>query len=344
MAELAFCFGTSHGPMLNTQPEEWGQRARADRVNPALAFRGSQYSFDELLELRAPGFAKECTPVVWERRHRACRAAIDTLSSRVWAARLDVLIVLSSDHKETFDDRLLAPFTVYWGDTVQHEPFTQEALDAMPPGLAIAEVANAPSVSTIRSCHPELALHIVRQAGEAGFDPAASRQLPDGKYHDYGIPHGWGFIYQQILGGSGTIPFVPLFVNTFWEPNPPSAKRCYDFGRTLGAAVDSFPSDIRVGIAASGGLSHFVVDEELDHQFLQALIDDDRDYLASLSAPVLSSGTSELRNWIAVAGAVAASRCALRAEIVDYQPCYRSEAGTGNAMGFVAWEPRPDQT
>jgi len=24
-------------------------------------------------------------------------------------------------------------------------------------------------------------------------------------------------------------------------------------------------------------------------------------------------------------------------ELVDYQPCYRSEAGTGNAMGFVTW-------
>jgi 3-O-methylgallate 3,4-dioxygenase len=23
---------------------------------------------------------------------------------------------------------------------------------------------------------------------------------------------------------------------------------------------------------------------------------------------------------------------------VDYVPCYRSEAGTGNAMGFVYWE------
>jgi 3-O-methylgallate 3,4-dioxygenase len=46
-------------------------------------------------------------------------------------------------------------------------------------------------------------------------------------------------------------------------------------------------------------------------------------------------GTSELRSWI-VAG-TAARLAGLAGELVDYQPCYRSEAGTGNAMGFVTW-------
>ena len=75
-----------------------------------------------------------------------------------------------------------------------------------------------------RKCHPELALHIIEQTAAAGFDPAASLTLPPGRYDDHGIPHGWGFVYQQILGGGGDIPFVPLFINTFWEPNPPSAR------------------------------------------------------------------------------------------------------------------------
>jgi len=33
----------------------------------------------------------------------------------------------------------------------------------------------------------------------------------------------------------------------------------------------------------------------------------------------------------------AARLAGLAGELVDYQPCYRSEAGTGNAMGFVTW-------
>ena len=50
----------------------------------------------------------------------------------------------------------------------------------------------------------------------------------------------------------------------------------------------------------------------------------------------MRSGTSELRNWITVAGI--AEQAGLVVDTVDYQPCYRTEAGTGNAMGFVTWK------
>jgi hypothetical protein len=29
----------------------------------------------------------------------------------------------------------------------------------------------------------------------------------------------------------------------------------------------------------------------------------------------------------------------LAAQVIDYLPCYRSEAGTGCAMAFMAWRP-----
>jgi 3-O-methylgallate 3,4-dioxygenase len=48
------------------------------------------------------------------------------------------------------------------------------------------------------------------------------------------------------------------------------------------------------------------------------------------------SGTSETKNWITTAGAV--SNTKLKMNLVDYVPCYRSEAGTGNAMAFATWE------
>ncbi|GAA3767437.1 hypothetical protein GCM10022225_62290 [Plantactinospora mayteni] len=335
MAEIVVGIGTSHGPLLNTPPDQWGQRAAADRRNPALAFRGSDHTFEQLAELRED-FTAENTPKERRQRHKRCREAIDALGDVVRAAEPDVLVVVSSDHKETFTDELLPQFAFYHGATMRHEPFTPEHLAAMPPGLAIAEVANVPAESTIRRCHPELALHLIRSTSEQGFDPSASKELPAGKYGDHGIPHGWGFVYQNILGGSGDIPFVPLFVNTFWEPNPPSAARCWQFGLALGRAIASFPGDLRVGLAASGGLSHFVVDEELDRAFLDALLRDDGEYLGALPASLLRSGTSELRNWIVVAGALRGS--GLTPRVVDYQPCYRSSAGTGNAMGFVAWE------
>ncbi|OLT18866.1 hypothetical protein BJF78_11805 [Pseudonocardia sp. CNS-139] len=336
MAHIGLAVGTSHAPQLSTPPEEWGQRAVADRRNSALAFRGGDYTFEQLSALREAAFADECDVDLQRARHTACRAAIDELGRVVRASGVDVLVVVSSDHKEVFGDELLPPFAVYWGETVRHEPFTQEALDAMPPGLAIAEVANVPEVSTVRRCHQELALHLIRETSTAGFDPGASRALPAGKYGDHGIPHGWGFVLQQVLGGTADIPVVPVFVNTFWEPNPPGAARCHDFGTALGAAIATFPDDLSVGVVASGGLSHFVIDEDLDRRFLDALLDGDGTYLRSLPADLLRSGSSEMRNWIVVGAAAAGT--GLRPRVVDYVPCYRSEAGTGCAMGFVAWQ------
>jgi Catalytic LigB subunit of aromatic ring-opening dioxygenase len=336
MADIVVGIGTSHGPLLNTPPAEWGQRASADRRDPRLVYRGEEFTFEELVSARGVDFSAECAPEVWRRRHAACRAAITEVGAVLGTTELDALVVVSSDHKEVFTDELLAPFSFYWGDSVPHVPFTAEALDGMAPGLAIAEVANVPDEPTVRPCHSELAAHLIRMASAAGFDPAASRTLPPGRYGDGGIPHGWGFIYQQVLGGTTSIPVVPVFVNTFWEPNPPSAMRCYDFGRALGAAIRSFPGNARVGVVASGGLSHMVVDEELDRGFLDSLMTRDPLYPTRLSPEVLRSGSSELRNWIVVAGALADTD--LQPRLIDYQPCYRSEAGTGCAMGFVAWE------
>jgi 3-O-methylgallate 3,4-dioxygenase len=56
-----------------------------------------------------------------------------------------------------------------------------------------------------------------------------------------------------------------------------------------------------------------------------------------ISEDLYQSGSSEIKNWIPLAGAMA--ELGWPATIVDYVPCYRSEAGTGNAMGFAYWEP-----
>lgn len=337
MAKIVLGIGSSHAPQLATPPEEWGQRAIADRKNQSLVFEGKKYTFDELNELRGGGaFADEISPEIWAERYARARAGIARLGEIIREAKVDVLVIVSSDHKETYNDEGLAPFVVYWGDSVQHVPFTEEDLATFAPGLAIAEVANVPEVETTRQTHSALALEIIKGAQQAGFDPAASQRLPEGKYGDFGIPHGWGYILQQVLGGEDLPPFVPIFVNTFWFPNPPTAKRSYDFGVAVGAAIEAFPEDIRVGVVASGGLSHFVIDERLDNEFLGALRSKDAATLSGYTPEVLTSGTSELRNWIVTAGALASTD--LQAEVIDYIPAYRSEAGTGAGLGFVAWQ------
>ena len=63
-----------------------------------------------------------------------------------------------------------------------------------------------------------------------------------------------------------------------------------------------------MGVVASGGLTHFVIDEELDRGFLKALETKDAG-LHDRRSPTrcCAPGTSEYRNWIVVAGALADS-------------------------------------
>jgi chromosome segregation ATPase len=89
-----------------------------------------------------------------------------------------------------------------------------------------------------------------------------------------------------------------------------------------------------VGVLGSGGLSHFVVDEALDRHVLDILARRDADAVAALPLDRLNSGNSEIRNWIAAAGALEG----LTMRLVDYVPCYRSEAGTGCGMAFAVWD------
>jgi hypothetical protein len=131
------------------------------------------------------------------------------------------------------------------------------------------------------------------------------------------------------------IPNVPVFINTYYPPNQPTASRCYEFGRALCRAVESWDSDQTVAVVTSGGLTHFVIDEAFDHRVLDAMQRKDHDALTGIPEPDLMSGNSEIKNWITLAGVMANS--ALQMALLDYVPCYRTEAGTGCGMAFARW-------
>jgi hypothetical protein len=89
-------------------------------------------------------------------------------------------------------------------------------------------------------------------------------------------------------------------------------------------------------VVASGGVSHFVIDEAFDRRVLNAM--KQRDYKSLTEEPEFHfrSGTSETKNWFVVAGMLAETK--LDMELLDYVPCYRSEAGTGSGMAFATWQ------
>jgi 3-O-methylgallate 3,4-dioxygenase len=129
------------------------------------------------------------------------------------------------------------------------------------------------------------------------------------------------------------VPAVPIFLNTYFPPNQPRPRRCYEFGQAVRKAVEAFPGDERIGVLASGGLSHFTVDAELDGRSVRALQDKDAAALAALPREQLNSGSSEIRNWICMAGAVEH----LAIGSMQYIPAYRTPAGTGTGLCFADW-------
>ena len=77
------------------------------------------------------------------------------------------------------------------------------------------------------------------------------------------------------------------------------------------------------------------MNESFDHIVLDAMKQGDASTLSSLPEEMFQSGTSEIKNWITVAGVMAEAGLAMT--LVDYVPCYRSEAGSGSGMGFAWW-------
>jgi len=213
-------------------------------------------------------------------------------------------------------------------------PLTPEQAGERGAGLAVAAWGHSPPQRVVSAGVPDLALHLIDRLINDDFDVAHSRELPAGRYKSHTIPHAYGFVFRRIMNDE-VIPTVPVFINTFYPPNQPSLRRCYKFGKALGQAIQSWESDKRVAVIASGGLSHFVIEEELDQQVLSAMKEKDDARLTNLPVEQFNAGSSEMRNWIALAGAL--DHTGLNMNLVDYVPCYRSAAGTGNAMGFAEW-------
>lgn len=340
MAQIILGMATSHGPMLSTPWEEWGQRVVADkRAAPGtgheLYFKGKPFYFDDLMRERAGEHLEDqVTPEKMREHHEACQRAIARLAETFERVSPDVAVIIGDDQEEIFLDDNMPAFLVYWGDSVDNVPMTPEQAAKAPPGIAVAAWGHQPPEPTTNPCEPGLARHIIDCLMAEEFDLAHSRRLPAGRHGNHSIPHAYGFIYRRIMNDE-VVPNVPIFINTFYPPNQPSLRRCYKFGQAIGRAIRSWESDKKVSVIASGGLTHFVIEEDLDREFLDCLEKGDHERMVNLPPERFQAGSSEMRNWVALAGAL--EETGLKMQLVDYVPCYRSAAGTGNAMGFAQW-------
>ncbi len=340
MANIVFGFGSSHGPLLSTPPERWDLRAADDRKSPEHPFRGHIYNFPDLVEARRAekDFFHESSLEVRQERYARNNSATKKLADRLEEVAPDAIVVVGDDQHEWFFEDIQPSFTVYCGENVVNAAIDPEKFKTKSPGIALAMSASHPPEDQTYPVPSDLAHGIIEQAIRDEFDVAASMKQRANERGIIGVGHAVGFIYRRIVRDR-PVPVVPILINTYFPPNRPTAKRCYQFGQSIGRAIAAWKGpkpDTRVAICASGGISHFVVDEDFDRRMLTAMQNRDTATIFAEPEHMFLSGTSETKNWITVAGIL--SETSLRMNLVDYVPSCRSEAGTGCGMAFATWE------
>lgn len=320
MARIILGIASSHSPQVSTPADQWHVHVDRDRESPYLDFEAltaaSAHDIDDQLAIER-----------MREKDRLCQAAIGELTDTLAEAAPDVLIVIGDDQHELFLDDGTPAFGMFYGNEIVD---TSPDRSTMHPSIQLAywsQHADAPEAYPVDA---SLARYLIGRLVEDQFDIAAYERQPAGR----SLGHAFTFVRRRLMrAGAHPIPMVPLFVNCFYPPNQPTAARCYELGRALRRAVASYAADVRIGVIATGGLSHFVVDEAFDRSFLAALRYRDVAALKSIPQERLVSGTSEIRNWLVLAGAL--DGCA--SEVVEYVPAYRSTAKTGCGMAFMRW-------
>jgi hypothetical protein len=333
MAKIVAGVGMSHSSLVVTpEPEMWLAHQLIDRRHPHLRDKqGNPVTYDELAAIQGVHWEHASSPEQLGGQIKQTIAAVARLREDLAALRPDVVIVYGDDQEElhTYDTPALA---IYYGDTLKMGTSMRFAtyeevlgdVSSMMQGYAMDAHHEFPG-------HAPLATHLITSLIDQGFDVSATQDVPEGS--EIGLGHAFGIMETNLLPSPGALPLIPVLVNTYWPPNQLPVSRSYDLGLAIGNAVASFPEDLRVAVVASGGLSHFTTDEELDHRVLDACRTHDEAALRAIDPKQLNGGSSEIRNWIATAAACKD----LSVRWDEYIPVYRTNIGTGIGLAFALW-------
>lgn len=202
----------------------------------------------------------------------------------------DVVIMVYNDHVNAFDFRVIPTFAFGCGEEF---------------GIA-DEGWGARPVPAVKG-HPEFAAHLVQELVLDEFDITIVNEME--------VDHGLTVPMSLAFGAPKAWPVrvIPLAVNVIQYPAP-TGNRCYNLGKAIRKAVESWPEDIKVVIFGTGGMSHQIqgpraglINSEFDRKFLDGLT---RDPDALAKIPPLTylreagNEAIELVMWLVMRGAL----------------------------------------
>ena len=205
------------------------------------------------------------------------------------AAKPDVIVEIYDDHFTNFYVDNMPAICVGVGAS-HFGPAEEESFLHIPRG-------NVPG-------HPDLAWSLVREAFNSGFDLSLSQKLL--------LDHG-SMVPLHFITPSMNVPVVPIIVNTVIEPMP-LPSRTYKLGELIRKVIAGRPKGERVALLGTGGISHWVgtpemglIDKNFDEWFLETAEKGKGKELSQLTPEEIGkagNGAHEVRNWIAVYGAL----------------------------------------
>ena len=202
----------------------------------------------------------------------------------------DVLFFIANDHITSFFFDHYSHFTLGIGDKY----------------WVADEGGGARKLPPIKG-HPALAKHVANGLVADEFDMSY--------FQGKGLDHGFFSPLSLLLPHEKEWPvaMVPLQVGVLEFPIP-SAKRCFNLGKSLRKAIQSYPEDIKVAIVGTGGLSHQIHGERCgfnntpwDMEFMDRLEKDPESLTHVTIAEYAEKGGmegSEVIMWLIMRGAL----------------------------------------
>ena len=220
-------------------------------------------------------------------------------------------VIIGCDHYILFGTNCLPQYIIGTGEI-------DGPLDQLP-GLKRGPIA----------ANPALARHIAQTGFDNGFDFAVGRVMTVD--HSVAIPH-----KLMVLPNSG-VKTVPIMLAAGVDPYLPK-RRAFELGKLIGKAIESYPEDEKVVVIGSGGISHWVGDEnsgkinpEFDKMVLDAVVAGDAEPLIALEDAYIlehgGNGAMEIRTFICAMGAMGP----MQGEVIAYEPVKEWITGLGFA-------------
>jgi protocatechuate 4,5-dioxygenase beta chain len=203
----------------------------------------------------------------------------------------DVIFLVYNDHATAFSLDLIPTFAI--GCAEQFKP-ADEGWGPRPVPTVIG--------------HPQLAAHIAQSVIQQDFDLTIVNKMD--------VDHGLTVPLTLMCGQpqAWPCPVIPFAVNVVQYPVP-SGQRCFELGKAIRRAIESYDEPLNVQIWGTGGMSHQLqgpraglINREFDTAFMDQLI---ADPAAQAAVPhinyVREAGSEgiELVMWLIARGALA---------------------------------------